>query len=201
MSSPEKFLSDVRKTAKKHDIHLKFVDKPLIYAPDDPLGCTGYFDEDEMTLCVANSKHEQSFFSILAHESSHMDQFISDKYLWEKSNPGYTIFFEWLNGKTIVKQEVLQEAVQDIIRIELDAERRALKKIVSYNLDIDISYYTRGVNAYLYGYLFSLETKTWTPQVYFDEDVVNACSTKLKKTYDHIPRRLHDAFKRKIKTI
>lgn len=200
MEGSEKFISDIRKKARLHGVKIKFVDKPLIYAKNDPLGCTGYFDENEMILCVSNIKNEDSFIPILAHESSHMDQFIHDKYLWDKSNPGYTIFFEWLEGKTIVKQEVLIEAVQDIIRLELDCERRALKKIAKYKLDVDLEHYIRGTNAYLFGYLFALETKHWTPQIYYDDEIVAACSTRLRKVYDRIPQKLYRVFRRLFKT-
>ena len=199
MSTSEKFISDIRKTARDHDIQVKFVNKDMIYAPGDPLGCTGYFDENEMVLCVSNAKNKKIFMSNLVHESSHMDQFIHDQYLWEKCSPGYSIFFQWLEGTTIVKQEVLLEAVQDIIRIELDCERRSLQKIQKYKLDIDVDAYIRGTNAYLYGYLFALETKHWTPQIYFDPKVIAACSSRLKKTYDRIPQRLHKVFLRQFK--
>ena len=200
MSSAEKLIIDVRKKAKEHDIQVKFVDKEIVFAAGDPNGCTGYFDENERVLCVSNLKNERVFLSLLVHESSHMDQYIHDQYLWSKCSPGYNIFFEWLEGSTIVKQEVLQEAVQDIIRIELDAERRAIKKINYYNLDIDISYYIQSTNAYLYGYLFSLETRHWTPQIYFNKKVISACSTRLKKSYDKIPQRLYRVFVSQFKT-
>lgn len=198
MSTPDKFLIDVRKKARDNDIRVKFTTKTMVYAKDDTMGCTGYFDEDEMTLCVSNKNNKKTFLSNLVHESSHMDQFLHDKYLWEKCNPGYNIFFEWLGGSTIVKREVLDEAVQDIIRIELDAERRALKKIYQYKLEsiLDVSKYTRGTNAYIYGYLFALETRKWTPQIYFHPEVIDVCSSRLKTSYNKIPQRLHRVFLR-----
>jgi len=198
MSTPDKFIIDVRKTARDNDIRVKFTTKTMVYAKDDIMGCTGYFDEDEMTLCVSNKNNKKTFLSNLVHESSHMDQFLHDKYLWEKCNPGYNIFFEWLEGSTIVKREILEEAVQDIIRIELDAERRALKKIIQYKLDsiLDVDKYTRGINAYIYGYLFALETRRWTPQIYFHPEVISTCSARLKISYNKIPQRLHRVFLR-----
>jgi hypothetical protein len=199
MSTPEKFMSDLRRRAKDHDINIKFTTKEMVYPPGDPLGCTGYFDENDLVLCVSNSNSEQIFITNLVHESSHMDQFIQDKYLWEKCSPGYSIFFKWLEGSSIVKYEVLEEAVQDIIRIELDCEHRSLKKIKHYNLDIDTSYYIRQTNAYLYGYLFALETRHWTPQIYFNDKVVAASSSRLKKSYDKIPIKLHRIFLRQFK--
>ena len=201
MKTLDKLISDTRKIAKENDIQVKFSSSSIIYAKDDPNGCTGYFDEDEMILCVSNRNNKHIFISNLVHESSHMDQFLHDRYLWDKCNPGYTIFFEWLDGATDLKQDVLEEAVQDIIRIELDAERRSIRKIRHYNLDslIDIDEYIRGVNAYLYGYLFALETRHWTPQIYFDGDIKNASSSRLKRSYTKIPRRLHRIFLEKFR--
>jgi hypothetical protein len=196
MSTSDQFIIDVRKTARDNDIRVKFSTKDMVYAKGDPMGCTGYFDEDEMTLCVSNKNNRKRFVSVLLHESSHMDQYLHDKYLWEKCNPGYTIFFQWLEGDTDVRREVLEEAVQDIIRIELDAEKRAIDKIAKYRLGsfIDKALYIRQTNAYLHGYLFALETKTWTPQIYYNEEVIFASSTRLKTSYTKIPGKIHRLF-------
>lgn len=196
MSSPQQFIKDIKKTAKEHGITIRLVNNKRIYAPEDKEPCSGYFDSEEMTLAVSTKRRLDSYYGLLAHESSHMDQFINNKYLWNKHEPGYTLFFEWLYNKEDMDLKMIEEAMQDIIRVELDCERRAIKKIKQYNLPIDIPKYIQGVNAYLHGYLFAFENRLWVPQIYETQSLVDTCSTKFKTHYTKIPIRLHQKMRK-----
>ena len=199
-----KLIKDTYKIAKANDIEIRLVKDKFVFEDWDKaklFGSGGYFDSDNRILAVAIEKRESRWLSIFVHESCHMDQFLSNSRAWEKYSPGHTLFFNWLQDNKSVKKEQLEQAAQDAIRIELDCERRSLEKIKKYNLDLDEIDYIRGINAYLHGYLFSLETKKWLPDLYVNKNVLNNCSTRLKKSYTKIPRRLHRAFVRELKAI
>lgn len=200
MSTVDKFIKDVRKTARDNGIKIKLINTVTVYADGEEHGCQGYFDEE--TLCVSTDRQKTSFLGLLAHESSHMDQFIEDQFLWIKCSPAYDIFFGWLdNIHSIVKREVLEETVQDIIRLELDCEKRSIEKIIKYNLPIDIPKYIQGVNCYMYSYLFALETKKWTPTVYHSMEAIRFCAKTIKKEYVKIPRRVRQIFLREYNSL
>ena len=108
---------------------------------------------------------------------------------------GYTLFFEWLGGKIVIREH-LEEAVQDIIRLELDCELRTLKKIEKYKLPVHPIQYKKKANVYLYSYLYMLETRKWIHQIYSHNELWKAAPSCLRKEYKSIPKRLHMEFKK-----
>lgn len=197
----QRMLTDTRKTARKHNIKIRFTKKDLIYSKGDSAPSVGYFDETNKTLAVSNFNDLEIFINTLAHESSHMDQWIDNRYLWDKCSPGYSLFFEWLERNVELKAEQVRETVEDIIRLERDCEIRAIKKLKKYKIPTDFDKYIRKMNCYLYGYLFFLEKRRWIPAVYNDAAVWKFASTRIPSSYKTIPIRLRRAFENKLKTI
>jgi len=189
----KKFIEDVKRKATKNGAEVCFVDDVFLTDVDGQK-CVGWFDGEKGNLSVATKRPQNLFLSILVHESSHLDQWVENRYLWDKLNPGYTLFFEWLGGK-ICKREHLEEAVQDIIRLELDCEKRAIKKILQYNLPIDLDKYKRRANSYLYAYLYFFEKRTWIPGIYVDKLVWGAAPVRFAASYKKIPPTLYSRFK------
>jgi hypothetical protein len=194
--SKEKLLKDVRTKAKKYDVSIVLKRASLVYSEGEDLGCAGYFDSDKRILSVAAKCSEADWLGVLAHEASHMEQWIENEYMWNKLNCGYELFFRWLEGRTIVKLEILEEAVSDIIRLERDCELRAIKKIKEYNLPICVNTYSRKANAYLFAYLYFLEKRKWIPKIYSHESVYSKAPIRFRETYSSIPQRLYNQFKK-----
>lgn len=188
-----KFISDIEKKAEKHGVKIILEDAELVYAKGEKEGCAGYFDSENKILAASTKGKKSQFLGLLAHESSHLDQWIENRYMWDKLSHGYALFFEWLGGK-IVKREYLEEAVQDIIRLEKDCELRAIKKIQHYQLPINLIEYKKKVNSYLYAYLFFLEKRKWIPKLYSSKKVWSKAPHRIPKEYKKIPRNLYRVF-------
>lgn len=195
----QRMLTDIRAVARKHGIKLRFTTKKLVKTNPKDSASTGYFDENRKVLAVSNFNDLYTFISVLAHESCHMDQYINDRYFWDKCSVGYTLFFQWLEDGVDVKQSQLEECVQDIIRLELDCEIRSIKKLKKYKIPVDFNDYIKKTNCYLYGYLFFLEKRQWIPAIYQDEEVWKKASSRLSKSYKKIPSRLRKAFEKKLR--
>lgn len=195
MTPSDVFIKDVRRIARANDITIRLPKTDVVYYEDDPNPCSGFFHSDDRLLVVGTGTTQSRWLSIMVHESCHMDQFIEDQFLWEKCSPAYNIFFDWLvDDMSVVKREVLEEAVQDIIRLELDCERRSIRKIKQYDLQLDIPYYIKGVNIYMYSYLYMLDIKKWMPKIYDNRDARRVASSRLSTSYTKIPRRLLRVF-------
>jgi len=200
MTGLDKFKRDMRNTAKINGIKIILSKKNTLIPPGCTLETKGYFDESNKELCVSIAGPEKEWLPTLIHESCHMDQYINDNFLWQKCTPALELFDKWLTNKAIVKREVLEEAVQDIIRLELDCERRVIKKINKYKLNVDITNYQKLSNLNLYSYLYSFEKKKWLPTYDNRKPVYNAVSSRLKKSYLKIPRRLYRVLEKEYKT-
>lgn len=189
----QKFLEDIKTKAKQHGVKVIIKNTPFVKYGEESL-CAGYFCSESKTLVVGKQKDDADTIGLLAHESSHMDQWIEDKYLWEKLAVGYSLFFSWLEEGKIIKREHLEEAVQDIIRLEKDCEQRAIAKMLKYDIKIDYERYKRRANAYLYAYLFFLEKKKWIPKIYDDKEVWSTAPQKFPKEHKKIPQKLYRKF-------
>lgn len=189
----QKFFDDIERMANKYGVKVIYDSSELVYAKGEKEGCAGYFDSELRVLKIANHKTISDTCAIMAHESSHMDQWIQDRYIWDKLAPGYALFFEWLNGK-ICKREHLEESVQDIIRLELDCEKRAVAKIKRYGLPVNISVYKKRANCYLYGYLYFLEKRKWIPKLYDKKEIWTIAPDKFPSKHITIPVRLRAKF-------
>lgn len=194
----KEFIADTKKIAKKNKIKIRISKAEFVRDAASTSKSIGYFDSHNRELASSNYNHLPTFVRNFVHESCHMDQFLQNRYLWDKCEPGYNLFFDWIEEGTEYPVEVLDEAVHDIIRIELDCEKRSVDKIEKYNLPLDVKDYIKRANAYLYGYLFFRKHKIWIPAIYNNAAAVKASPGRFAKNYKHIPRNLEKIFNRYI---
>jgi hypothetical protein len=115
--------------------------------------CSGYFDG--LTLGIALKCFKGSHSSVMGtivHESCHVDQYLENISIWNdpvfNSGDMWALYLKNKIGKT----KKLKRYFKTLLDIELDCERRAVQKIIKYNLPIDISNYIKLGNIYLYAY-------------------------------------------------
>lgn len=126
---------------------------------------SGYFDDKiGPTLACAIGKPERDWYEILVHESCHMDQWVQKDPLWLNidsngidSDKGMD---EWLGGKQFSVDEYTH-FIRTMQAVEIDCEKRSVKKILDLNLDIDTPSYIKRANSYLFFYSIMLETHKW----------------------------------------
>ncbi len=149
----------------QHKINLQFVNKPYVMA--EGLKCSGYFDNTN--LVVATDKGD--WIDVLIHESCHMDQFIQNAPCYNKGDCGIQLIDKWLSGKQYSKQR-MYDAFCDTILMELDCEKRSVKKIKKYKIQINIEKYIQQVNSYLFSYWAAARDRKWYPQPYNNPYIV-----------------------------
>jgi len=151
------FLSDLRKQCKQHGIKLILARSKDVWLNDD-MKCIGYFSHEEKELAVA--KYSDQFLGALVHESCHLDQFVEQCEVWKKEEKcGTTIFDKWHLGKKVAS---IRKALNNTIALELDCEKRALKKIAQYDLPINSTSYIQRANSILLYYRYSFEVGVWS---------------------------------------
>lgn len=190
----KKLIEDIKRKATRFGIRVILKNQPLVFAPGENEGCSGFFDPENKILAVATKKKKEDWLGVLIHESCHLDQWVHDRYLWDKLSIGYNIFFKWLLDGKEVEMKVLERCVQDIIELEKDCEIRSIKKIQKYGINIDVERYRRLANAYLYSYIYMLGSRKWIPRIY---DMVWTTAPKnFPKKHIKIPIKLYRAFKK-----
>jgi len=152
----------------KHDCKTKGVKfnlqhvKRIKYPSTVDMKVSGYFDGEIPELACATKKKKKAWVQILIHESCHMDQWSSNSPLWLKldENNGYDLLDEWLGGKKF-KKKVIAGIIEDMLALELDCEKRSVKKIKKNKLNIDCKQYIKEANTYMYFYPIMLKTGKW----------------------------------------
>lgn len=120
---------------------------------------SGYFDECERALAVATNMPLEKWIGIFVHESCHMDQWLEASRYWSDDlAESLNIFDRYLGGSD---EKEIKSAIDNVVMMEADCERRAYKKIMRYELPIDLNDYAKRANAYLLSHKSMLYYKSW----------------------------------------
>lgn len=124
--------------------------------------CVGYFDSAASPAVLASTVgygDESHWLSILVHETCHMDQYLEDPILWKEYDRCIDID-DWLSGKRESKFDV-EHAIDKTQKLELDCERRAVRKLKKFNLPIDTDEYIQKANSYVFFHQYLKTSRTW----------------------------------------
>jgi len=189
------FITHVKRECRRYGIKLILSDKDRLIVDNQTYG--GYFDTIE--LFVSNGA-ENWIISTLVHEFSHMEQWIENDPVFTHRLRGgyqsYDIMDKWLGGNTY-KPITVKSAVGLSRDCELDCDRRAIKNITKYNLQLDIERYCQESNAYILMYNFAKKIRQWEfKNSPLDDRIVNHMPTDLTSiNYNTLPREYELLYK------
>jgi len=198
--SLERYLENLKEETQKHNVRLFLKNTRYLLVDGGP--AKGYFSEDPPELAIARNNPKRIWLPLLVHEHSHMNQ-------WIEQAPAYTntwidgkidaleIVFSWLKGKEY-PLDLVEMAVELNRELELDCERRALKKIRKYNLPIDLQYYTQasGANIHQYNYMLLRRIYPGKPGImpYEDKEILSKMPRTLRGNFRRLTKPQIEAF-------
>jgi hypothetical protein len=185
------FIKYVKSECKKHGIKCDLRRTKYVRLSGN-IKCSGYFDEDEPALVCSMNRPDS--LEILVHEFGHFTQWLEQIDLWKKCMVSMPLVDEWLGGKDIPNIKKHLGTSRDL---ELDNEKRAVKLIKKFDLDIDIERYIKKANAYVMFYNRMLATRKWaTPNnsPYKNKRLIEAMPAHFRMNYKTIPKRLEKIF-------
>ncbi len=128
--------------------------------PEARGGFVGSFCDERRVLHVCVERAD--WLGVLAHELSHLRQFIERPAFFRGAIAEVNTFESWVLGKLPrLKARRLRTITRAIQRLELDAERRALKMIRTFNLLDDVSGYVRKANFYVWQHEIARRVGKW----------------------------------------
>lgn len=184
--STKSLIADIVLKCLKHKISFKLIAEPHVLV--NKIKCSGYFDEEDRELAVATNKKENDWLLILIHESCHLDQFLQKEPIWKNGEDGIGIIDEWLDGKSYKEKELIK-ALNDTILLELDCEKKSVKKIKKYKLKINTIEYTQKANAYLFSYWATYRDKKWYPFPYNNPKIYKNMPTKFLPINEYLDKK------------
>ena len=124
----------------------------------------GWYCTDDHELIVACRRPLDIWVNVLAHESSHMDQHKENCIAWNTVEAPYDKNLQldaWLEHKIELNTEQLKETIEAVQWMELDAEKRAVRKMRKFNVPIDIPSTIQRANSYIYFYTMMAAKRQW----------------------------------------
>lgn len=186
------FIKYVKHECKKHNIKCVLKNTKTVRLTDDNDRCSGYFDEESLVVAMKRPDAMQ----ILVHEYGHLTQWIEQCDIWKMSvkNESHDKLYRWLAGEEIKN---IEKAIAICRDVELDNEKRSVKIIKKFNLDIDIDLYIKKANAYVQYYNYLLISRRWcnpnnTP--YKNDNLVEAMPIKFNMDYQKLSKKLLKIF-------
>ena len=175
----KKLLADVAAKCVANKIELRITNTHAVTV-DNNIITSGYFDDT--SLVVAGGKKD--WVDVLAHESSHMDQFLQKDPTYMHSDNSLNAIDGWLAGKEFSNTDLIRK-ICVIVKMELDCERRTVAKLKKYKIYPSMENYIKQVNAYLLGYWATFRDRVWCPFPYNNKKIVNKMPGKFLpiKTY------------------
>ena len=185
------FIKYVKSECKKHGIKCDLRKTKYVKLSGN-IKCSGYFDEDEPALVCSMNRPDS--LEILAHEFGHFTQWRENIDIWKKSMVSMPLVDEWLEGKEVPN---IKKHLATCRNLELDNEKRAVKIIKKFELDIDIDRYIKKANAYVMFYNRLLATRKWaTPKnsPYSNQRIIEKMPRYFMKDYSTLPKRIQKVF-------
>lgn len=186
------FVEFVKDECKKNGVKYKLNQVKYLKLSSN-IKCSGYFDDGaDPILAVAMGK--PTAIEILVHEYSHMTQWLDGIDLWKKGCVGVTKIDKWLSGKRISN---IDEAFDWAIALELDNEKRSVKNIKKFGLDVDVDLYVKKANSYLQFYLWMKTTRKWSNPSnlpYENEALLSVMPANFKMNYSKLSDKVKKIF-------
>lgn len=164
----------VRPKAKELGVDLIVEENKKYVSLDLGIKALGYFSPGygfvRPRLAFSKLGSCQEWLSTLVHESCHMDQWAEACPAWASCQvetpsgleDAVVVIDDWLAGERY-SRKTIRAAIDRVIQLELDCERRSVQKIKDYKLPIDVDAYVREANCVLYFYAFLFESRKWYP--------------------------------------
>lgn len=160
------FLEHVKQECNKNNVaYLFLVEDKISYPGSGDMKVAGYFDDKEgPILACAIGKPTSEWYEVLIHESCHMDQWLEKDVLWTNQKINGidcdTGVDDWLGGVEFHVDEYTHY-IRTMQKLEIDCEKRSVKKILNLSLDVDVKKYIKKANSYLFFYEVMLHTRKW----------------------------------------
>ena len=186
-----KFIDHVKSECKKYGIKAQ-LKKTKYLVLSGNIKCSGYFDDENKVL--ACSMNRPDAIEILAHEYSHLTQYVDQIPLWSATTTSMPELDRWLAGEEV---KDIDQHLANCRDLELDNEKRTVEVIKKFNLDIDLDNYVRKSNAYVAFYNYLKHSRKWcTPKrsPYSNPRLLAAMPTEFNMDHTILPEHIKQIF-------
>jgi hypothetical protein len=149
-----------------------------------------YFDDKKRFLCCSTVGGLQEWGQNFVHEYCHFLQWRDKRYVGELYDKSSEHFEQWIKKMRHISIDELIKTLNRERRIEIDCEKRVIKEIDKYSLEIDKDRYIRKANAYIYSFNMIVETRQdASPDPSEVEEIIDIMPNRFLSRYDRTPQK------------
>ncbi|TFG98652.1 hypothetical protein E4H12_05410 [Candidatus Thorarchaeota archaeon] len=195
-SNERSYIVDTVKHANKNGFAVHLIKKRSVVFGGEKSKVNGYLTDEGNVLATATAKPKKQWFYTFVHESCHMDQCIEQARVWKNlkinGRDVTDLVFAWLEGIVELNQDQFDNYAYRAAMIELDCEKRSVKKILHYDFEYDVLEYTQRANSYVYFYRMLRTTRKWYTigrEPYNVKEVWSQMPNHFRNDYKILPAR------------
>lgn len=197
----DKFIKDLMKQCDKFNINLILSTTAYVKNGTNAnigIKTNGFFDAELGNMAVAIGKPMEQWLHTLVHESCHLDQYLDKdckewKRMYFDDTNACTEFFNWLEKEESLTIKQIYKYAGIMRNLELDCERRTIKKIKKYKLPIDIKIYAKQAGAYISFYNYLPKHAKWYKigkEPYNNLELLKLMPSNLKGSYTKLNKKV-----------
>jgi hypothetical protein len=153
------------------------------------------FLEDEQKIVQRVQGEVSEWGPEFVHEYCHWLQWKDGRYRRSFYGEAQTDLERWIDRYVSFSKSELNLIINRIKRLELDCEKRAVKEIETYSLEIDKTRYIKRANAYIFGYNMIAETRKWyKSSPHFNKKILDIMPGRFLSRYDRTPKKYRELY-------
>lgn len=197
----QKLIKDVKKKCERLGVSLLLSPEKSVKLSEN-IFAGGYFSDDAdgevpTLACAMGQPDFEKAILLFIHESCHLDQW-SERHkknsIWSKGDT-INIIEDWLGGMEISESE-LDRAFTQSKEIEIDCEKRSVKKIKKYKIPVNVEQYIQKANAYILFYNYLKKHRKWSipGNPPYGDLIYPYAPNYWLEDYSQIPKELEEAY-------
>lgn len=193
-------IADALINLKKHGVDVKLSHSSRVRAEDGSY-CKGYWedhDPNKLVFACSVQGNPENWIGTFAHEYCHFLQWIDKIDVWHRyNNLDGDILMNCISNKPVTNED-LNYYLETVRDIELDCEKRTVKLLKSYDIDLDYDEYIRGANIYIFYYTYLKTSRRWNnssaTSIYEIPEIRALVQPKFYRSYSKIPPNILKKF-------
>lgn len=146
---------------------------------EDETGDGGWIDVDNRHLTATVGGWGGMDVGILVHEYSHYLQWKTNRRFFNNRMNYCDTFFKWIEGSKHT-DKVVDKALEKVIELEWDCEKRAIELIKKHRIEIDLKRYKKAASSSILFYHIAREKRKWCEYSPFDPRITRSMPEELQ---------------------
>lgn len=185
---------DCIRNMSKYDVNIVLKKSKTIRIVEENITVSGGYwadyNEKNITFACTTGHPFEKWSQTFAHEYCHFLQWLDKGEVWKDFRKIKNEDLDKIFHNKPIKEETLDNVLRWSKNIELDCEKRTVKLLKKYKVDVDIKRYIQKANVYIHFYNYAKRYRQWYPankNPFLIESLIVSAPDNFNGNYDEMP--------------